>query len=215
MASGIKRIADRLEWVSGRHGILGGGSSSYPITLSDYTKKAMDFYFTSPSTDGVNNAESMLIHMTMAGAGAVGGRARFHTVATAKLGGWANALKAYFEFGAGGDITGLAAGACIEVKLPNANHAGTVAVLELELVDQASSGCGSGTSFIRCCGSGTMTAFDGAELAGGFLFDIAGFTPGDGLFIDDNGTPAAADGGIRIRLNGVVKYLLYADDAES
>ncbi len=209
MSTGIKRFNDRLQHTSAQRGCFGGGSSSYPLRLNTYATKGFKFYFTSPSADASNSAESLYMKMAMTGAGGVGGRAQFHTIATAKLGGWANALKGYFEFGASGDITGLAAGVLAEVKLPNANHTGTVCVLELELVGQASSGVGSGLSFIRCRGSGTMTTMN----ASGYLFDIQGFAQGSNTLIDSDGSTLTGDGGIKCRVGSDIIWLVYRTNA--
>jgi len=137
---------------------------------------------------------------TVSTAGKTGCRALFHVVTTAKLGGYANALKGYFEFGASGDITGLASGICAEVKMPNAAISGTMGVLELELVDQANTGYGSGGSFIRAQVSGTMTAFR----SNGYLMDLVGLgtaSSAETLF-HTTGTVSATHG-LRCRIDGV------------
>lgn len=155
-----------------------GTSSSATDYGTTATTKTISVYTTSASTTGTSVTPIYMYHQAT-GVGGVGHRAEFHTIATAKLGGWANALKGYFEFGASGDITGLASGICAEVKMPNAAITGTMCVCELELVDQASSGYGSGGSYIRAQVSGTKTAFD----TSGYLFDLQGTTPASGKFI--------------------------------
>lgn len=183
------------------------GDSTNRVTMTTAGIPLMQIYSTSADTSGTSVNYILCEHNATA-AGGTGHRALFHTTATAKLGGWANALRAYFEFGASGDITGLASGACIEVKMPNASITGNVCVLELELVDQASTGYGSGGSFIRAAVSGTATGFDTA----GYFLDLQGFTPGDGKVIDSSVAAATGDGGIRIRIGASDKWLLYADD---
>jgi len=173
------------------------------------TTNAIAVYTTSASVTGGTSVRYIYGKHAATAAGGVGHRAEFHTTATAKLGGWANALKGYFEFGASGDITGLASGICAEVKMPNAAITGTMTVMELELVDQASSAYGSGGSFIRAAVSGTKTAFD----SGGFLLDLVGLTDGSGSLYDTSATAATGDATLKIRIGGVTKYLLVADDA--
>jgi hypothetical protein len=137
---------------------------------------------------------------TVSTAGKTGCRALFHTITTAKLGGWANALKGYFECGSGGDITGLASGICAEFKMPNASISGTMCVLELELVDQASSGYGSGGSFIRAEVSGTMTGFR----ANAHLMEFVGLgTASSATNIFHTTGEVSGTHGLRIKIDGV------------
>jgi hypothetical protein len=134
---------------------------------------------------------------TVSTAGKTGCRALFHTITTAKLGGWANALKGYFECGSGGDITGLASGICAEFKMPNASISGTMCVLEIELVDQANSAYGSGGSFIRAEVSGTKTAFN----QNGYLLDLQGLSDtANGLFDATNVDDPDFTHALRIRI---------------
>ncbi len=153
MATGIKRISDRLHWVSAKQGIIGGGRSSYPLRLGSYVTKGVNFFFTSPSVDASNAAEMLYMKMTMSGAMGCGGRARFHAYTNVGLGYFLNAVKAYTEFGDSGTIVGLASALCAEMKLPSATvAAGHYYPLEVEMVDQASTVIGNdvGTSCQTC-----------------------------------------------------------------
>lgn len=51
--------------------------------------------------------------------------------------------------------------------------------------------------------------------AGGYLFDITGVAEANDALCDNGGSPSEADGGIRCRINGADKWLLYADDPET
>ncbi len=185
------------------------GIISDPITIKTSAGVPIFRTYTTSANVSGTSVNYLQFEHAATGVGGVGHRALFHTIATAKLGGWANALKAYFEFGASGDITGLAAALLGEVKLPNANHSGTVCVLELELVGQASSGVGSGLSFIRCRGSGTMTTMN----ASGYLFDIQGFAQGSNTLIDSDGSTLTGDGGIKCRVGSDIIWLVYRTSA--
>jgi hypothetical protein len=131
----------------------------------------------------------------MTGAGGVGGRAKFELYANVALGGWANALKAYTEFGATGTVTGLASALCAEMTLPNANlgSGGAYFPLEIEHVSggtstvTAGSLSGNHTGFIYMAASGDA---DGDFDDNGYLFHITGLTSGSGhLFYANKSVP--------------------------
>jgi len=183
------------------------GVSGTPVDFGTTATTNMIYVSTtSASVTGGTSVRYIYGQHAATAAGGVGHRAEFHTTATAKLGGWANALKGYFEFGASGDITGLASGICAEVKMPDAAISGTMCVMELELVDQASSGYGSGGSFIRAEVSGTKTAFN----TNGFLFDLQGLTVGSGELFQAN-TAAAASHALKIRIGATPYYIMLTE----
>jgi hypothetical protein len=191
---------------------LGLGTSGTNMDFSTTaTTNAIAVHTTSASVTAGTSVRYIYGKHAATAAGGVGHRAEFHTTATAKLGGWANALKGYFEFGANGDITGLASGICAEVKMPNAAISGTMCVLELELVDQASSGYGSGGSFIRAEVSGTMTAFRD----NGFLLDLQGLGSAAAGKLFDTCTAAAASHALRIRIGSTNYYIMLQDDVDA
>lgn len=182
MATGEKRIADRLRWVACKPDCIGAGSSSAPLALASYNEKFLRLYFTTPSTNGSYSVEPIYVKTTMAGAGGVGGRSQFHTYSNVASGGWVNGLKGYMEFGSSGRTTGLASGICAELKMPNATvSSGGYAPLEVEYVaggtSTATAGSLSGVhaAFIWMQASGDS---DGDFDDNGFLFSIKGLTAG-------------------------------------
>ncbi len=181
------------------------GSSGTPLTLAAYTSKAIAVYTTCASTDAGNSVEPFYMKSTMTGIGGVGGGARFHLYTNVSLGGWANALKAYTEFGSSGAVTGLASALRAETVMPNASPAGgNYACVECELGMQASSGTGASTQFVyaEVYGDGKAT-FD----TSGYVMKLAGLSVGSGKVFQAN-TAAAATHALRISIEGTPYYIM-------
>lgn len=191
--------------------LLEMGKSGNNLVLTAGTP-IVQMYTTCSSTSASTSAEPFYMKSTMTGAAGVGGRARFHLYANVALGGWANALKAYTEFGDSGRITGLASALCAELELSTGTTQGTYAPLESEIVIVSGDSTGTATSFLYMNTSGTGTGtFDD----NGFLFELgAGMTPATGHMIyDHQGTdPTNSEGSLRFRLpSGASAYLMYYD----
>lgn len=125
-----------------------------------------------------------------------------------------NAVKGIIAYGTSGYAHGDCAPLSSELTIPNAVVTrGAYYGIESQIaVGSSSTGFGSTGpyAFIKCGLTGTKAQWD---LYGG-LFNITGFTEGDGLFLDNAASPSEADGGIRFFINGAVRYLLYANDAD-
>jgi len=157
---------------------LGLGVSATPMVLASYANKAVGVYTTSASADGSNSVEPFFVRSTMTAAGGVGGRSRFELVVNGvKLGGFANALKAYADFSAAGSgTTGLGSALVAELKMPDGTAYGAYFPLEIEYVDQGSTAItpiGSTAGFIYMAASGTKTDFDDD----GYFMKVDGLTP--------------------------------------
>ena len=130
-----------------------------------------------------------------------------------KFPGGVNAVYGSLALGSGG-VHGRAAGIQGELVMPDAQLTrGTFSCVHADMTQSASTNCGSAgpCSFFSAVGGGTLTDMD----ARGYLLELSGFTAGNDKLIDDNGSGLTADGGIRCLIGGLVKYLLYADTAES
>jgi len=159
------------------------GTSAQPVTLTvaaDINNPVIEGYITCASTDTDTSAEPFYIKTTMTGAGAVGGRARFHMYTNAALGGWTNALKGYAEYGSSGSTSGLGSAICAEIVLSAGTSSGTYAPLESELTMASGALTGTATSFLYCNVAGAAAStFD----TNGYLFQIGtGITPAAGKF---------------------------------
>lgn len=190
---------------------LGLGSSGTAMTLTTYANHAIEIYTTCASDDGSNSVEPIYVKSTMTGAGGVGGRARFHMYTNVALGGWANALKAYAEFGASGRVTGLGSALCAELALSAGTTQGNYAAVECELIAGSGASTGTATGFFYCNADGTDedTVDSNAFL---FIFGDA-LDAASGKFIDTDKTTHNAYGGIRISIEGVgTKYLAVVDN---
>ena len=206
MATGEKRIADRLKWIGNTPGMIEGGTSTVPLEIKTHENIPVKLYFTSASADASHSVESIYLKTTMTVAAGVGGRARFHLYTNVKLGGWCNALKGYSEFGSAGGVTGLASAVCAEISMPNAAQSGgTFAPLESELIMNTSSNCAAGTALLYMAVSGAGIA---AFKADGYLFILDGPTDtANGMFDASAVSGVDSTHALRIRINGTPYFI--------
>lgn len=205
MATGVRRIADRMHWISAKHGCLSGGSSDYPLRLDTYEERGFEFYFTSPSTDTDDSVRSLYMKTTMAGIGGVGGRAEFHMYTNVALGGWSNALKAFAEYGAAGKTTGLGSAMCAELTLSAGTVSGNYAPLELELNIPSGASLGVKTAFMYLSAQGDDIA---TFKSGGYLFILNGPTDtANGLFDASDVNDPDFTHALRICINGTDYFI--------
>ncbi len=181
------------------------GTSGSKITLAANDDHVIDINVTS----GVTGASVLPIHMvhTMTLAGAVGGRAEFEVTANIALGGWANAVKGFMNFGSSGGISGLASAVLAEMTMPNAAQGGgNFTCFEAELNLGASTTVGAGTSFLRASANGTLTNFQ----ASGYVFDLQGLgAAGSSKILQANtDQPTHA---LKIRVGSTDYFLLMTD----
>lgn len=199
--------ADSLVFAGGAK--LAVGSSGTPLTHTAGTPNNA-FYYTCSSTSGSISAEPFYVKTVMTGAAGVGGRAKFYMTANVALGGWSNALKAQVDYGATGSTSGIGSAFCAELNLSAGTTAGTYAPLESEIVLATGAKTGTATSFMYMAVTGDAASeFD----TNGFLFELSGVTANTGKLWSEAASAATGDSTLRIRINGVSKYLLVADDA--
>jgi len=196
-----------------------GASSVAQINLSHTLAAADDrcILITSSSSStsaGTSQAPIKMTH-TMTGVGAVGGRAEFNTTynASGAIGGWSNALKGNFTFGAnctGG--TGLHSAVCAEITVPNVSVSGGFYTgLEVELnlpashVPQAKQ-----LSMMYFSPNTTAATFD----TYGTLFELAGVSVGAGK-VFDTCTAGAASHALRITIAGTYYYIMLQDNVDA
>jgi len=185
------------------------GTSGTPISLAAQPDHAIDIYTTSPSTDAGNSVRPIHMTSTMAGIGGVGGRAEFEMTSNVALGGWANALKGYFNMGASCTVSGLGSAVVAELLLPGASlgGVGSYGVLEMELVTQASGLTGGAPvafQWMQVSGDGTATA-DFED--NGYIAIIKGLTEGTGN-IFSAGADVVAAATLRILVGTTPYYIL-------
>lgn len=124
------------------------------------------------STCSSGAAEPFYVKSTMTGTGGTGGRARFHLYTNSAQGGWANALKAFTEFGASGRITGLASAMCTDLELSAGTTQGTYTAFEANIIADAAVSTGTLTSFLRCNIAGTNSTGKTTLNTNAYLFDL-------------------------------------------
>jgi len=180
------------------------GTSADPLAVTAGTP-VIDWEFDSASTSGSSSVQPFKTKMTMSGAGGVGGRVMHHMYTNVALGGWANALKAYTEFGASGSVTGLGSAICGELALSAGTTSGTYAPLESEIVAGTGAKTGTATSFLYGAVSGAASGeFDD----NGFLFELAGLSEDDGHIFDaTDSNDIDMTHALRCRINGTTYYL--------
>ena len=167
------------------------------------------------SSDGngaSSSFESLVVNTTLTKAAAVGGRARFELDANVALGSWANALKAQFELGASGKVTGLGSAFVAELIMSAGCNEGNYAPLEVELGMPSGALTGTATAlmYLSVYGDDAGT-FDND----GFLFKLAGVTGSDAAHMYDEVTEQAvlAQARLRVNVNGTTWYIPLCDTA--
>lgn len=189
---------------------LGIGVSGTAVSFSQGSP-LINMYATNSSTNGSNSVESMYLETTMTGAAGVGGRARFFMTTNVALGGWSNALKGEVVYGSSGKTTGMGSAILAELQLSAGTTSGTYAPLESEIVVGASGSLGTSTSFLYM---NFDTTGEAAANAGCFLFELgANITAASSEMYDTSASGATGDATLKIKIGGVTKYLLVADDA--
>jgi len=179
------------------------GTESDPLAITAGTE-AFVWNFDSASTSGSTSVVPLKTKMTMSGAGGVGGRVYHHLYTNAALGGWANALKAYTEFGASGSVSGLGSAICGEVALSAGTSSGSYAALEAELVLGTGASTGTATSFLYAAVSGAAAGtFDD----NGYLLQIAGLTAGTGHLLEAETGAVESTHSLRINIGGTAYYI--------
>lgn len=180
------------------------GTSTDPLYITAGTE-AIVWTFDSSSTSGSTSVVPFKTKMTMSGDGGVGGRVYHHMYTNAALGGWANALKAYTEFGASGSVTGLGSAICGELALSAGTTGGSYAALEAELVLGSGASTGTATSFLY---AGVSGAAAGTFDDNGYFFELAGLTEGDGHIFDaTDSDDIDMTHALKVRINGTTYYL--------
>ncbi len=145
---------------------------------------------------------------TMTQAGNTGGRMLIEMATNVTLGGWAQAIKAYTNFGAAGAVTGLASAINAEMQVgAQCSITGTYAPLETELVI-ASGGAGGGTK--TGFWYANVTGVDLASFnSNGYLFILGtGITDTSGGLFDANSKSAInMTHAIQVNINGVDYFI--------
>lgn len=158
-------------------GLTAGTVTASKAVVVGSSKEVNEWTITasSTSTSGSTSVEPMVFASTMAGAGGVGGRARFQLNANAALGGWSNALKAVTIYAAGGSTSGLGSAFCAEMTLSAGTASGTYAPIEIELNLGSGASTGTQTSLIYASVNGAAAGtFDD----NGHVLSLNGLTAG-------------------------------------
>lgn len=199
-----------------------GASSTAQVNLAHTLTAADDqcILMTSSSTataGGTSQAPIKMTH-TMTGVGAVGGRAEFNTTynAAGAAGGWTNALKGNFTFGAsatGG--TGLHSGVCAEITVPDATvSGGFYAPIEAELnLPSSHVPQDKQLTMMYLSANTTPATFD----TYGTLFALQGVTGADNKVFDDSVTAVTnpqIEAALRISVNGTYWYIPLCDQPD-
>ena len=195
----ISATATKLDYVN--VGTLGTVTASKALTAG--TTKKLLWTTTSSAT-----SNPFQMTNTMTGVGTTGGRMLIEMTSNVTLGGWAQAIKAYTNFGAAGAVTGLASSINAEMQVgAQCSVTGTYAPLEMELVI-ATGGAGASTK------TGFMYGdVSGADLASfnanGYLLMLgAGITSGtDDLFEAETKSTIAKTHTLRINIAGTNYFI--------
>ena len=215
MATGVKRIADRLNWISANHGILGGGSSDYPIQIRGVTRMPIQFYFQSALVAGTLDLIKIDFTQTVAvGSGYIKG-IRVTMNADVKTPGSFNGIKGIIDYKDNGYAYGDCAPLSSELILPDSSFGqGQYAGIETQIGVGSSSnfgGTGAPVAFIRMKVYGTVLNFEEK----GYLFDIKGIGAATAGEIFDTCTAAASSHALKILIGTTPYYIMLQDNVDA
>ena len=213
MSTGVKRIADRLHWVSGNKGLLGGGYSSYPIQIRGVTRMPIQFYFTSALATGTLDLIKIDHTQTVAATSGYIKGIRCTMNADVKTPGSFNAIKGIIDYKTSGYPHGDCAPLASELTMPNSSASrGSFAVIEGQIAIGASSNwTGGPASFIRLKMNGTVLKFEEK----GFILDLQGFGAATAGEIFDDCTAAAASHALKIQIGTTPYYIMLQSNVDA
>jgi len=182
--------------------ILGGGTSSDPVTTATADTKYMSFYLANTATSGDNRG--LYLRFYLSGAGGGGEAARLFTTVNNVAASTAHGAHISLSFGATGTVTGQGIACRNTLHIPNASLGGgnvKYSALQAEIWSDGASSDPNGNylSCIRCLNAGNATGMADVD-DDCALFDIEGFTDATGNMVYGST--------IRIRVANVDKYLV-------
>ena len=207
MSTGVKRIADRLHWISGRNGIISAGDSTIPIPIQGVTRMPIDLHFTSARASGTLDVLKISFTQTQAATSGYIKGIRCTMTSNVKTPGSFNAVKGIIDYSTNGYPHGDCAPLASELTMPNSSASrGSFTVIEGQVALGASSNwVGGPASFIRLKLNGTATNWD----VKGYFVDFQGLAAGSNKMIDSDGGDLASEGGIRCLMGTTPIWLLY------
>lgn len=207
MATGSKRLADTLKWISFGNGLIKAGSNALPLTLRNNTNAVL-IGVTSALTSGTQDVFKIDYTNTAARSSGYVKGIRCTMNSNVKTPGSFNAIKGIIDYKTSGAAHGDAACLSSELIPPNSSLArGSLTCVEAQVVPGASASWGSAgpLSFMRCKLSGTATQWD----IRGYFIDFQGLAAGSNKMIDSDGGDLASEGGIRCLMGTTPIWLLY------
>lgn len=198
-------------WLDGKEphatSLFGAGTSSNRATTSVANTKHMSFYFENSATSGDNRAIYNRLYLTGAGSG--GESLRSFTTVENVAGGTAHGAHLSLSFGTTGSITGLGVAARATLHVPNqAQSGGTYSAGMSEIWFDGS------TSDISGATAHAIHTFSqgGNATAYGKATNVLTFSNLSSTQFDDVGT-ATCTATLKCVINGLVRYLMFADSA--
>jgi len=186
------------------------GTAIVPVSITVSAKPAVNVYTTSALATGV--IQSAVISQTMTAASTANQveALKVQIISDVKTGAWANVIFAQLDYVTNGLAHGAGSVVCAELSLPASSVVrGTYYVWQSEI--DVPTGCVMNGNPIAVMSisvwGGAKTQFDDV----GYLFDISGVTTGAAKFFTDS-TTGVVDGFLKCRINGVVYYILLAED---
>jgi len=182
---------------------IGTAAASKALILD--ASKELDWAVTSAAAALV---EPLNFDVTLTGAGATGGHARFSLTANVSLGSTSDALRAEMTFGASGISTGVAGALAAELHLEAGTTSGSYAPLLIELDLPSGASTGTRSSFIYATSTGADVAtFD----TNGYIVNLQGLTAGASKVFQTGLTAATVNGNctaaLRVRV-GSTDYFI-------
>lgn len=192
--------------------IMGSGTAALPATTAVAGKNFLEFRTESTATSG--DSRAMYLRHYLAGAGASGDALRAFATIEAAID-TASGAHISTNFGASGSVSGLAAAARTTLHVPNSAlaAAGTYTALQGEIYSDGSSADPSAVTelaALRLANSGDGTG-KGRVDDKAAIISLTGWGDGTGNAVYTHNPGNTFSGSIKILVNGVVKYLYFAD----
>ena len=192
--------------------VLGVGASASRATTATANKNFFEFRVENTATSGDNRG--IYNRLYLGGAGGGGESLRSFTTIDDVAAGTAHGAHISLNFGDTGSITGQGVAMRGTLHIPDqAQSGGTYAAVQAEIwADGSSSDISGATTHAvwRTVVGGDATG--GATVANFMDFSVPAALIGSGVMVDTDITTHSAYAGIRILLNGTLKYLAVVSD---
>ena len=201
--------------------VILAGSESAKISTTTANTKFVQLYFDSQTTAAGSDARGIYVRLYHSAATTGGGEAlRAYTTINGAVVATAYGAHLSLDFVSvanSGRLSGLGIAGNNTIHIPSdaAWTSGTLSSMQAEIFSDGAASTVAGVtimSFIRIANGGNATG-KGTVDDSAVLLSLDGLSAGTGHLYDTDATAATGDATLKIKIDGVTKYLLVADDA--